>query len=414
MVKGWCILMLAGFGVFFCTVNRAKSATIRVPADQPTIQAGIDAARDGDVVIVSRGKYVENINFNGKAITVASFSGPKATIIDGGNVAPVVSFVSGEKQNSAIQGFTLKNGLGSVPPLNASGGGVSVYYSSPSIVGNIITNNSTPQAGGGIGVIFGSPVIDANTITHNSSGFGAGISINEDSAAIISYNTIAQNSALGFGGGVYLFSAGTPTFKNNIIKGNDGGLQGGGVYDVNEAGATFVQNVITDNYVLLAGGGVYVSVPLASPSGSFVNNTIVNNNGQGMGSAVYAVGFDSTLAFINNLLVAQPREYAVYCDSTYDLNPPVFQNNDIFTPRGTELQGSCVGETGTNGNISVNPQFQNVRQKIYQPTSGSPTIDAGTNGAPNLPGTDILNNPRIVDGNADGTATVDIGAYELQ
>lgn len=46
--------------------------TIHVPGDQPTIQAAINAANTGDTVLVSNGTYQENINFNGKAITVTS------------------------------------------------------------------------------------------------------------------------------------------------------------------------------------------------------------------------------------------------------------------------------------------------------------------------------------------------------
>ena len=48
------------------------SIIINVPADQPTIQEGIVAAADTDTVLVADGTYFENINFKGKAITVAS------------------------------------------------------------------------------------------------------------------------------------------------------------------------------------------------------------------------------------------------------------------------------------------------------------------------------------------------------
>src|SRR5690349_4799345 len=44
--------------------------TIHVPGDQPTIQAAINAAADGDIVLVADGHYKENINFSGKAIRV--------------------------------------------------------------------------------------------------------------------------------------------------------------------------------------------------------------------------------------------------------------------------------------------------------------------------------------------------------
>ncbi len=62
------------------------AATIHVPGDQPTIQAGIDAAMDGDIVLVADGTWTgvgnRDIDFLGKAITVRSENGPDSCIID--------------------------------------------------------------------------------------------------------------------------------------------------------------------------------------------------------------------------------------------------------------------------------------------------------------------------------------------
>lgn len=82
---------------------------IHIPADQATIQGGINVAVNGDTVLVAPGTYKENINFDGKAITVTSSAGPQSTIIDGSAGPVAVQFVSGETRASILNGFTIEN-----------------------------------------------------------------------------------------------------------------------------------------------------------------------------------------------------------------------------------------------------------------------------------------------------------------
>src|SRR5438067_3929829 len=114
------------------TPHTARAATINVPANQPTIQAAINAATNGDTVLVAPGTYTENINFNGKAITVTSSGGPSVTIIDGNANGTVVIFANSETPNSVLNGFTIRNGLSQFSaPTQGSGGGIYITNASP-------------------------------------------------------------------------------------------------------------------------------------------------------------------------------------------------------------------------------------------------------------------------------------------
>lgn len=68
--------------------------------------------------------------------------------------------------------------------------------------------------------------------------------------------------------------------------------------------------------------------------------------------------------------------------------------------------------TGTHGNISADPLFFDLASNDFHLCFGSPAIDAGDSTSIVQPDTDLDGNPRLFDGNATGTAVVDIGAYE--
>ncbi|MHC4943461.1 MAG: right-handed parallel beta-helix repeat-containing protein, partial [Planctomycetota bacterium] len=100
-----------------CVPALAFSDTIYVPDDYPTIQQAIDAAVNGDTIIVRPGTYVENIDFKGKGTTVQSSHGPEVTVINGENPAnpdlgSVISFHNGEGLDAVLDGFTLTQGTG--------------------------------------------------------------------------------------------------------------------------------------------------------------------------------------------------------------------------------------------------------------------------------------------------------------
>ena len=101
-----CIVLLVGLlGV------RADAAVINVPGDQPTIQAAIDVAVNGDEIIVAPGTYFEHIDFLGKAVFLHSSAGAATTIINGVGAGPIVTCTSFETNATIFEGFTVRNGV---------------------------------------------------------------------------------------------------------------------------------------------------------------------------------------------------------------------------------------------------------------------------------------------------------------
>jgi len=412
---------LATISIFLLSATLSQAATtIHVPANQPTIQAGINAASNGDTVLVAPGTYKENINFNGKAITVKSSNGPTVTIIDGQGLTSVVRFSSNETSTSVLSGFTIQNGNALNSP-EGEGGGIAVESASPIIKNNIIQSNLGANGGGGIGVGFASPLIEGNKIRNNSqtpqlSGGigGGGISARGVGSARIIGNTIQNNSwnnvGAGFGGGISLFGSGSTLIENNVIEGNVTGTNGAAISMFNDvSGTVIVQNLMTGNSSP-DDAGIYWS----NPPAVLVNNTITDGRAAtgSSTSIVVADGLNSSVVIANNIIVAtNVATNAFYCVSNSILTPSNFYNNDVFSTKGTAYAGMCASQTGVNGNISANPTFVSLGN--FRLKDGSPAIDVGSNTVPDLPSMDVAGNPRIINGKGDPTAIVDIGAYEF-
>lgn len=268
-------LCVTGFTLWHFAPS-AAAATINVPTDYATIQGAIDAASNGDTVLVAPGTYSENINFRGKAIVLASTAGPGATTIDGRLAPrPVVTFASGEDSRSVVTGFTLKNGYADFDA-RYTGGGVYVDGSSPIIRGNVITENSAGSTGGGVGVRQGSPEIVNNLIQRNTTAFsgsrGGGISVysTEGDTPSILGNQIVDNVGNSSGGGIYVNRAVYPLIQDNLISGNRAERGAGIDYS---GGGSIVQNLILFNRSVFEGAAIDFL-----GTGPVLNNTIYGNS----------------------------------------------------------------------------------------------------------------------------------------
>ncbi len=178
------------------------------------IQEGIDAAVDGNAVLVDAGEYViySPVTFRNKAIAVESVSGPEETKIIMAEHpadplrASVIIFESGETEESVLNGFALERGRGTQVGDDRweSGGGVlCINGSSPVLTNCIISGNGASRAAG----VFcrgSSPQLTNCTITENAiidDDGGGGIDCEQNSCPVLSNCTIIGNSGW-LGGGV--------------------------------------------------------------------------------------------------------------------------------------------------------------------------------------------------------------------
>ncbi len=233
----------------------ANAEVINVPDDHETIQGAIDASEDGDTVLVAPGEYVENINFEGKAITVASLyliipneAYIDSTVINGDEESSVVRFDSGEDENSILTGFTLTNGWGSEDlDGDLAGGGIHCRRSSPTLTHLNITGNMA-AFGGGVFLQISSPTISHVNVTDNQVAVsGGGIYFSRDSTeAEISFSLISGNTAEGFGGGISCFGGTRPTFTNLTVV-NNLARAGGGIGSNRDNFMTILNSIFTGN-----------------------------------------------------------------------------------------------------------------------------------------------------------------------
>ena len=320
-MKKIIIIIIIALHASLLTLHVSQAQIIHVPADQPTIQAGIDAATTGDTVLVADGTYLENINFLGKAITVASYFIMDAdtnhinnTIIDGSQPAnpdfgSVVSLVMGEDTTSIIKGFTITGGSGTLnQEINELvGGGIYLINSGATISHNRIINNhiiGIDISAGGAGIFCEALqaanflAIDNNEILNNSTtsnsliAYAAGIY--SSTSCMINNNLIEYNSCMSpdnkltHGGGMtiypYIFPGLIATIKDNIIRHNS--LQGfeadgAGIFSVEVPHLTITGNDISYNTIDCPvsgfGNGGGILVLNSSESVVIENNDIIGN-----------------------------------------------------------------------------------------------------------------------------------------
>ncbi|NIP26689.1 MAG: hypothetical protein GWN67_20385, partial [Phycisphaerae bacterium] len=249
------------------------------PAGFNNIQAAIDVAVDGDVVIVAEGRYFENINFNGKNITLRSTdpNDPNvtaATIIDGKNNGTVVTFNNGEDANCVLNGFTITNGYAE------RGGGIYCFGSSTKLTNCTFTSNSSGHAGGGMYNYKANPILTDCTFIENSTDFQGGGIENYMSSTALTNCTFSRNSSGHNGGGIENNHS-TTTLTNCTFSGNSSLHGGGGILNIS-GNTTLTDCTFNENSADFQGGGVENFMNTTTVTNCTFNRNWSGHNGGGM------------------------------------------------------------------------------------------------------------------------------------
>ncbi|NOZ08301.1 MAG: T9SS type A sorting domain-containing protein [FCB group bacterium] len=387
--------------------DESGTGTVENPFE--TIQHTIGVSQELDTILVHSGVYYENINFNGENLLLTSmftFTGDTnyiyQTILDGGQMASVVTFENDENNTAILSGFTITHGSGNIGGnLNVGrGGGIFCDNADPTLKNLIITDNigffgggiycrysnplmtalningNTADGGGsaegaGIFLVHSSPSISNTVVANNTSvqEDGGGIVMNAYSSPILQNVRILNNWAYSRGGGIFCWNHSNPVLDSVIIMGNTTMTHAGGVHLDNHCDPIFRNSIIADNTTLTDGGGIYIydgSGPI------LINTTVVNNSAGGAGGGLFLLNSDPVVS-VNSII--------------WDNTP---EQIHLASYAALEMAYSDVmgGEAGFNhwagdvnwgeGNLNSVPLFMDPDNGDFSLQTGSPCIDAGT------------------------------------
>ncbi|MFA6455418.1 MAG: right-handed parallel beta-helix repeat-containing protein [Bacteroidota bacterium] len=334
--------------LLFISFTEAK--TIKVPQDSAKIQSAINAAVNGDTILVSEGTYKENLLINKKIVLSSLFIVDKdtshisKTILDGSaptntDSGSVILVGTNTDSTTVITGFTITKGTGTkhmnvwYDANNFSGGGIDINSGGASIKNNIITGNN---------IVIVPPITAA---------WGGGISIiNNDypvpnKYTIIEFNIISGNNVVGGGneaGGIEFWNCNgrimnntirhnSSTYAGGIMLGNPGGFS---LATVDIQGNVVQENIASKNIGAIGATGAALNITIRS-------NTIINNSaGQWLGGITLS---DSCIAVIDGNYISHNTSTgggnAIYLFRNDKLN--LITNNIITGHSG--LQGHAIG-----------------------------------------------------------------------
>jgi predicted outer membrane repeat protein len=261
----------------------ACAGTVHVPADQPTIQQGLDAADSDDMVLVAPDTYSGPLNrdldFDGKSIVLMSESGAANTFIDCDGLGRGFRFHSGEDTTAVVQGFTIMNAVA-----DSGAGAFCSGGSSPRFEDCMFTMNSAIMFGGALYAIGSSPVIrsctfELNEVTGGAASHGGALALTGGSSATVADCECVGNTATADGGAVFVDSSAAQFIECSFTANSSSGGGGGAAQAVLQPAPTFTSCVFTGNSGS-QGGAIYTqSSPIVLTDCDFIGNSAPGSGG---------------------------------------------------------------------------------------------------------------------------------------
>jgi len=395
------------------------NAALYVPSEFVTIQAAINNAKNGDVVIVEPKMYTgpgnRDIDFLGKAITVKSMDPDNPDVVAATTINAQANlfkkhrgfkFSSGEDANSVLDGFTITNCY------SRNGAAIYCHYSSPTVSNCVISGNDEEDVhcDGIIYLSHSAAIIRDCTISDNKAGKAAAFYLKKGNPTI-EYCTIRNNRAYRNAGAIYCMGS-SPTIRNSLILRNYAGSggSGGGIYCTSNSKPVIINCTLMKNKCHNDGGGIYLNY-----SDAIINNCIITENiaGRDGGGGIH---FHKSNSFVSNCTITGNVGYwggGILGDGSTLVNCIIWGNSgnqgrhEVYGSP-TVLYSNIKGGFSGLGNIDADPCFAGLAGSDYHLLPDSPCIDAGDPnyvGGPNE--TDLDSKPRVIGGR------VDMGAYEF-